>query len=61
MNKEFNELVSEILEFQWKKSPVEATFLGVHEYDDKLDKTDPESRRRYLKKTKEYLNGLNRY
>ena len=61
MNKEFNELVNRILEFQWKKSPVEATFLGVHEYDDKLDKTDPESRKRYLKKTKEYLNGLNRY
>jgi uncharacterized protein (DUF885 family) len=58
MNKEFNKLVNEILEFCWKDSPVEATFLGIHKYDDRLDKTDSESRRRHLKKAKGYLKKL---
>jgi uncharacterized protein (DUF885 family) len=58
MNKAFNKLVNEILEFRWKDSPVEATFLGIHKYDDKLDKTDSESRRQHLKKVKEYLRKL---
>jgi uncharacterized protein (DUF885 family) len=61
MNKEFNNLVNEILEFRWKDSPVVATFSGIHKYDDKLDKTDPMSRKRHLKKAKEYLKKLNRF
>jgi len=61
MNKEFNNLVDEILEFRWKDSPVWATFLGIHKYDDKLDKTDPESRKIHLRKTKEYLKKLDRF
>ncbi len=61
MNKEFNNLVNEILEFRWKDSPVEATFSGIHKYDDQLDKTDPMSRKRHLKKTKDYLKKLNRF
>ncbi len=61
MNKEFNKLVNESLEFYWKDNPVAATFLGIHKYDDKLDKTDPESRRRHLKKAKEYLKKLDRF
>ncbi|KPK99743.1 MAG: hypothetical protein AMJ91_06560 [candidate division Zixibacteria bacterium SM23_73_3] len=58
MNKEFNKLINEILEFGWKEKPVEATFLGIHKYDDKLDKTSPKLRRLYLRKTKEYLRKL---
>lgn len=61
MNKEFNKLVDEILEFRWKDSPVSATFSGIHKYDDKLDKTDPESRRQHLKRAKEYLKKLDRF
>ncbi|MCK4384863.1 MAG: DUF885 domain-containing protein [candidate division Zixibacteria bacterium] len=61
MNREFNRLVNEILEFRWKDSPVEATFSGIHKYDDMLDKTDSESRRRHLKKAKEYLKKLDRF
>ncbi len=61
MNKEFNKLVNEILELGWKDSPVEATFLGIHKYDDRLDKTDSQSRRRHLKKTKEYLKKLGKF
>ncbi len=61
MNKEFNKLVDEVLEFRWKDSPVSATFSGIHKYDDKLDKTDPESRRQHLKRAKEYLKKLDRF
>ncbi len=61
MNKEFNKLVNEILEFRWKESPVEATFSGIHKYDDKLDKTDSESRKRHLRKSKEYLRKLEKF
>ncbi|MCJ7578049.1 MAG: DUF885 domain-containing protein, partial [candidate division Zixibacteria bacterium] len=61
MNKEFNNLVDEALEFRWKDSPVSATFSGIHKYDDKLDKTDPESRRQHLKRTKEYLKRLDKF
>jgi uncharacterized protein (DUF885 family) len=60
MNKEFKNLVDEILEFRWKDSPVSATFSGIHKYDDKLDKTDPESRRQHLKRAKEYLKRLDK-
>ena len=61
MNKEFSKLVNEILEFRWKARPVQATFSGIHKYDDKLDKTDSESRRRYLEKAKEYLRKLGKF
>ena len=61
MNKEFNKLVDEILEFRWKDSPMEATFVGIHKYDDRLDKTDSEFRKRHLKKAKEYLKKLNKF
>lgn len=61
MNRQFNKLADEILEFCWKDSPVMATMLGVHKYDDKLNKTDSESRRRHLKKAKEYLKKLEKF
>ena len=61
MNKQFNELADQILEFLSKDSPVRATMLGVHEYDDKLDKTGPESRRRHLKKAKDYVKKLEKF
>jgi uncharacterized protein (DUF885 family) len=61
MNREFNKLVNEILEFRWKHRPVYATFLGIHKHDDKLDKTDSKSRRIHLKKMKDYLKKLDRY
>lgn len=61
MNKEFNKLVDEVLEFRWKDSPVQATFSGIHKYDDQLDKTDSNSRKQHLKKTKEYLKKMNKF
>ncbi len=61
MNKEFNRLVDQILDFRNKATPVMATILGVHKYDDKLDKTDLKSQKQYLKKTKEYLKKLKKF
>jgi len=61
MNKEFNKLVNEILEFRWKYRPVYATFLGIHKHDHQLDKTDSKSGRLHLKKLKGYLKKLDRY
>ena len=62
MHRQFNKLVDEILEFRWKDSPVvDATFSGIHKYDEQLDKTDFESRRRHLQKAKEYLKELDRF
>jgi len=61
MNRQFNKLVDDILEFRWKDSPVEATFSGIHKYDDQLDKTNSEFRRRHLQKAQEYLKKLDRF
>lgn len=61
MDRQFNRLVDEILEFRWKARPVEATFSGVHRYDHQLDRTDARSRKRYLERTKQYLKKLNRF
>jgi uncharacterized protein (DUF885 family) len=61
MNRPFNRLVDEILEFRWKSRPLAATFSGVHKYDDRLDRTDSGSRRRYLRESKKYLKKLNAF
>lgn len=61
MNKEFIRLVDEILEFHWRNNPIEATCLGIHQYDDQLDRTDPGSRRRYFKRLEEYLSKMDRF
>jgi uncharacterized protein (DUF885 family) len=61
VNREFNKLIDEILEFRWKARPVAATFSGIHRYDDKLERTDIQFQKRYLKKAKEYLKKLDRF
>ncbi len=33
----FSKLVNEYLEFQWKNSPLSATFNGIHTYDDQIN------------------------
>jgi uncharacterized protein (DUF885 family) len=61
MNRRFNKLVDEILEFRWKTRPVEATFSGIHRYDHQLDKIDARSRKRYLDGSKQYLEKLDAF
>jgi hypothetical protein len=41
MKKRFDELVKQILHGIWEEDPVEATFLGIHAYDEVLARTDP--------------------
>ena len=61
MNPQFNKLVDEILELRWKARPVEATFSGIHRYDDKLDRTDGRSRKRYVDRAKQHLRRLDEF
>ncbi|KPL04528.1 MAG: hypothetical protein AMJ90_00320 [candidate division Zixibacteria bacterium SM23_73_2] len=58
MKKEFTRLVDEILEFYWESNPIEATFSGIHRYDQVLDKMDSESRKKYRDKIKNYLERV---
>ena len=37
---DFSRLTDEILEYLWRKKPVEATFMGIHEYDHTLGRQD---------------------
>ena len=61
MNRQFNRLVNEVLEFRWKARPVGATFSGIHKYDHLLDRADAVSRKRFLKGTRGYLKKLKKF
>lgn len=50
----------EILDFLWRTSPVEATFLGIHDKDHELDKLDPDFLEEKNNKTRAYLDRLER-
>ncbi len=58
MSQEFTKLVDEILEFHWKSNPIDATFSGIHRYDDKLGIMDLKFREKYREKLKEYTRKL---
>lgn len=58
MSQEFTKLVDEILEFNWESNPIEATFSGIHRYDDKLDIMNLKFREKYREKLKEYTKKL---
>ena len=60
MKKKSDSLVKEIQEFIWSENPVEATMVGVHRYDDRLEKLDVVSRRNKLKRKQEYLEQIKR-
>ncbi|MBN2290018.1 MAG: DUF885 family protein, partial [Candidatus Glassbacteria bacterium] len=51
-------LVKEIQEFIWRENPVEATMVGIHRYDDRLEKLDLVSRKNKLRQKKEYLEQI---
>jgi len=50
----------EILDFLWRTSPVEATFLGIHDKDHELDKLDPDFLEEKNNKTRAYLDRMER-
>ncbi len=58
MKKKSDSLVKEIQEFIWSENPVEATMVGIHRYDDRLEKLDVVSRKNKLKRKQEYLEQI---
>jgi len=58
MSQEFTKLTDEILEYYWESNPIEATFSGIHRYDDKLDNMDFEFRERYRQRIKDHIKKL---
>lgn len=58
IDEDFHQLADEILEFLWKKKPVDATFLGIHEHDHTFGRQDLSSHKEYLHGLKGYLNQL---
>jgi uncharacterized protein (DUF885 family) len=57
----FEVLAEEILDFFWRTSPVEATFMGIHDYDHELDRLDHDFLKEKNKKTRAYLERLERF
>ncbi len=54
----FDELVQEILRDRWQFSPVTATFDGIHDYDDKLDRFSASIVRDEVAKRRGFLMAL---
>jgi len=58
MNDSFDKKSEEILKVWFETNPVIATGAGVHDFDDKLDRLDPDSRRESLSRFKGLLSDL---
>ncbi|MFH0930328.1 MAG: hypothetical protein V1890_00110, partial [Candidatus Zixiibacteriota bacterium] len=61
MNKRFQALVEQILEFRWKANPVDATYSGIHKYDGQFENFSPAFRRSYHNKLKGFSKKLKRF
>jgi len=61
MNKKFKELVDQILSFRWQTYPTEATYLGIHDFDSQLEKTDQQSRQMAKEANQKYLEKLQNF
>lgn len=61
MNERFAQLSEEILRYWFETNPVIATGAGVHEYDDKLERLDRDSRLESLSRFKSYLSQLDSF
>jgi len=51
----FSKLVNEYLEFQWKSSPLNATFNGIHTYDDRIESFSLEAAKGQLEKNRQFI------
>jgi len=56
--KDFEALSREFLDWFFRSNPVTATFLGVHDYDDKLGEFSPEAIEQQLREGKQHLEAL---
>ncbi len=61
MNKRFQDLVDQILEYRWKVNPVDATYSGIHKYDGLLENFSPVFRKSYHNKLKGFSKKLKRF
>ncbi len=61
MNKGFQALVEQILEYRWKANPVEATFTGIHKYDGQFENFSLAFRRNYHNKLKGFSKKLKKF
>jgi len=61
VNQKFNNLVDAILEFRWMTSPLEATLMGIHKYDERLDQVDRKTRQNYTQKLESYVEKLDEF
>jgi len=51
----FSKLVNEYLEFQWKSSPLSASFNGIHAYDDRIESFSLEAAKGQLEKNRQFV------
>ncbi|UCF71253.1 MAG: DUF885 domain-containing protein [candidate division WOR-3 bacterium] len=56
----FADIAEEYLEFNWKASPLTATYVGIHKYDHELDDVQPDFIQDITDQRKRYLNELDR-
>lgn len=61
MNSDFQRKSDEILNYWWETNPSSATSNGIHDYDDKLEKLDPESRRETIKSYERFVSELSQF
>ncbi len=51
----FSKLVGEYLEFQWKNSPLSATFNGIHTYDDQMESFSLAAAKEQLEENRQFV------
>ncbi len=61
MNEEVDQLLTKIIREKWESEPVSATFLGIHDFDDRLGKYDKDTQTELIEKAKNYVIQLKTY
>jgi len=61
MNIDFQRKTDEILTCWWETNPISATSNGIHDYDDRLERLDPDSRRATIKNYERFVSELSRF
>lgn len=59
MDQRFDRFCENLLTELWRENPVEATFFGIHDYDDLLGSFSKDSVTDFLDRRKRYLHELN--
>lgn len=59
-DEKFQRLVDEYLEATWRDSPLQATFNGIHKYDDQVESVTIAAAKQRLQRSKELVDRLSR-